>query len=72
MQETFELAEEIEQLDYYARRLESKRFDNASRKEMRDQAYQAQSRDRTDLRLRGISSDAHNLAAVSSIDSESL
>jgi Ca-activated chloride channel homolog len=69
LQETFELAEEIDQLDHYAQRLESKRFDNASRKEMRDQAYQAKSRDRGDLKLRGISSDAHHLAAVSSIDS---
>ncbi|WP_009633873.1 vWA domain-containing protein [Synechocystis sp. PCC 7509] len=69
LQETFELAEEIDQLDHYAQRLESRRFDNASRKEMRDQAYQATSRDRTDLKLRGISSDAHTLAAVSSTDS---
>lgn len=69
LQETFELAEEIDQLDHYAQRLESRRFDNASRKEMRDQAYQATSRDRTDLKLRGISSDAHTLAAVSSADS---
>ena len=33
LQETFELAEELDQLDHYAQRLESKRFDNASRKE---------------------------------------
>jgi Ca-activated chloride channel homolog len=55
LQESFEFAEEIAQLDHYAQRLENGRFDTAVRKEMRDQAYQAQSRDRADLKLRGIS-----------------
>ncbi len=51
----FELAEEIEQLEYYAEKLENQQFDSASRKEMRSQSYQAQKRTRSDLTLRGTS-----------------
>jgi Ca-activated chloride channel family protein len=60
LQEYFEIAEEIEQLDYYAQSLEQKRFDLAIRKEMRDQSYQARKRDRDDLKLRGTTTDAAN------------
>jgi Ca-activated chloride channel family protein len=55
LDEFFELAEEIEQLEYYAEKLQNRQFDSASRKEMRSQSYQAQKRTRSDLTLRGIS-----------------
>ncbi|MGL5806836.1 MAG: vWA domain-containing protein, partial [Xenococcaceae cyanobacterium] len=65
LQEYFEIAEEIEQLDYYAQSLEKKRFDLAIRKEMRDQSYQARKRDRADLKLRGVTTGAvNNLSTV--------
>ncbi|MCC0179720.1 VWA domain-containing protein [Waterburya agarophytonicola K14] len=60
LNEYFEIAEEIEQLKYYAQRLDDRRFDLSIRKEMRDQSYQAQKRDREDLRLRGTSAGASN------------
>ncbi len=58
LDEYFEIAEEIEQLKYYAKRLDDKRFDLAIRKEMRDQSYQARKRDRDDLKLRGTTAGA--------------
>lgn len=58
LDEYFEIAEEIEQLKYYAQRLDERRFDLAVRKEMRDQSYQARKRDRGDLKLRGTTGDA--------------
>ena len=60
LNEYFEIAEEIEQLVYYAKRLEERRFDLEVRKEMRDQSYQAQKRDREDLKLRGTTAGASN------------
>ncbi len=67
--ESFEIAEELEQLEYFAQRLESKRFDNASRKEMRDQSYQAGARNRADLNLRGVASgSAQSLPTVTPAD----
>ena len=60
LNEYFEIAEEIEQLKYYAQRLDDRRFDLNIRKEMRDQSYQARKRDRDDLKLRGISAGAVN------------
>lgn len=69
LHESFEVAEEMDQLDHYAQRLESKRFDSTIRKEMRDQSYQARTRDRGDLKLRGIAAgSASSLQAVSSAD----
>ncbi|HEX7734142.1 MAG TPA: VWA domain-containing protein [Ktedonobacteraceae bacterium] len=53
LDEQFEIAEEIAQLEHFAERLEHHRFDSTSRKEMRDQSYQAQMRSRADLSLRG-------------------
>lgn len=53
LDEHFEIAEEIAQLEHFAERLERRQFDSASRKEMRDQSYQARMRSRTDLSLRG-------------------
>ncbi|NEP62709.1 MAG: VWA domain-containing protein [Symploca sp. SIO2G7] len=63
----FEVAEEIENLDYYAQRLANGQFDTVVRKEMRDQSHQAQARDRGDLQLRGVASGStDSLEAVSS------
>lgn len=64
LNEYFEIAEEIEQLDYYAQSLEKKRFDLATRKEMRDQSYQAKNRTRDDLQLRGTTGTAANSLPV--------
>jgi len=67
--EIFEIAEEIEQLEYYAQRFETHNFDYISRKEMRDQSYQTRTRNREDLNLRGINAgDADSLEAVSSFE----
>ncbi|MFO0756162.1 MAG: VWA domain-containing protein [Byssovorax sp.] len=63
---TFEIAEEIEQLDHYASRLEKKGYDGNIRKELRDQSYQGAARSRGDLANRGASGSAASLAAVSS------
>lgn len=52
--EKFEIAEEMAQLEHFAERLERRQFDRDSRKEMRDQSFQAQSRGRQDLSLRGV------------------
>ncbi len=69
LDEIFEIAEEIEQLEYYAQRIESKNFDSVSRKEMRDQSYQTRTRNREDLNLRGINiGDADSLESVSSFE----
>lgn len=70
LDQSFEIAEEIEQLNYYAQRLENRQFDNTSRKEMRDQSYQASKRQRHDLQLRGVASGStDSLEDVSSVDS---
>jgi Ca-activated chloride channel homolog len=53
LDEQFEIAEEIAQLEHFAERIERREFDNVSRKEMRDQSYQARSRSRSDLAQRG-------------------
>jgi Ca-activated chloride channel family protein len=64
---SFELVEEVEQLEHYAKRLESKRYDSVIRKELRDQSYQAGTRNRSDLALRGTAGgSADELEAVSS------
>lgn len=69
LDEIFEIAEEIEQLEYYAQRIENKNFDSVSRKEMRDQSYQTRTRNREDLNLRGVNAgDADSLEAVSTFD----
>jgi Ca-activated chloride channel family protein len=49
----FEFAEEIDQLEHFAERLEKKAFDGSMRKELRDQSYQAGTRSRGDLAQRG-------------------
>ncbi len=68
--ESFKVLEEISQLEHYAQQLDRRQFNPAIRKEMRDQAYQAQSRDRDDLKLRGVTSgSAASLEAATSADS---
>src|SRR5205823_14025773 len=54
LDERFEIAEEVAQLEHFAAGIERGRFDAASRKEMRDQSYQARARGRTDLAQRGV------------------
>ncbi|HKD75966.1 MAG TPA: VWA domain-containing protein, partial [Ktedonobacterales bacterium] len=53
LDEQFEIAEEIAQLEHFAERIERRQFDSTSRKEMRDQSYQARMRGRADLAQRG-------------------
>jgi Ca-activated chloride channel family protein len=66
---SFELVEEVEQLEHYAKRLESKKYDSVIRKELRDQSYQASTRNRNDLALRGTAGgSADELEAVSSAE----
>lgn len=65
--ESFEVAEEIDHLSHYAEQIANRRFDTASRKEMRDQSYQARARSRNDLALRGVGSgSAEELEVVTS------
>ncbi|AFY92323.1 vWA domain-containing protein [Chamaesiphon minutus] len=53
LNENFEIAEEIEQLEYFATRIAQGGLGNAGRKELLDQSYQALSRNRSDLSGRG-------------------
>jgi Ca-activated chloride channel homolog len=52
--ENFEIAEEIDQLEYFASRIAQKALGNAGRKELRDQTYQTLMRNRSDLAGRGV------------------
>lgn len=54
LNENFEIAEEIDQLEYFASRIAQKALGNAGRKELLDQTYQAMNRSRTDLVGRGV------------------
>jgi Ca-activated chloride channel family protein len=64
---SYDIAEEVEQLAHYAQRLESKKYDSVVRKELRDQSYQAGTRSRGDLALRGTAGgSADGLEAVAS------
>jgi len=69
--EFFETAEEIDQLEHYAKQLDDKRYNVNSRKEMRDQSYQASTRNRNDLKLRGTTAggDVSRLPVTNSSDS---
>jgi Ca-activated chloride channel homolog len=65
----FEFAEEIDQLDHFADRLEKKAFDGNMRKELRDQSYQAGTRNRGDLAQRGTTGGSSaSLQTVTSAD----
>lgn len=64
---SYDIAEEMEQLAHYAQRLESRKYDSVIRKELRDQSYQAGTRNRGDLALRGTAGgSADSLESVSS------
>jgi Ca-activated chloride channel family protein len=68
LDERFEVAEEIEQLVFFAERIESRGLDSVSRKEMRDQSFQGATRARADLSARGASSgSAASLPTVSDV-----
>lgn len=65
----FEFAEEIDQLEHFADRLEKKAFDGSMRKELRDQSYQAGTRNRGDLAQRGTTGgSSSSLQTVTSAD----
>ncbi len=54
LDENFEIAEEIDQLEYFGDRIAQRALGNAGRKELRDQTYQTLSRNRGDLVGRGV------------------
>lgn len=54
LNENFEIAEEIEQLEYFSGQIAQKALSNAGRKELRDQSYQTMTRNRSDLVGRGV------------------
>jgi Ca-activated chloride channel homolog len=54
LNENFEIAEEMEQLEYFAERMSKKDLGNESRKEMLDQSFQGMNRNRADLSARGV------------------
>lgn len=54
LNEDFEIAEEIDQLEYFAERIAHRALGNAGRKELRDQTYQTLTRNRSDLVGRGV------------------
>ncbi|KAB8331499.1 VWA domain-containing protein [Scytonema tolypothrichoides VB-61278] len=54
LNENFEIAEEIDQLEYFAGRIAQKALGNAGRKELLDQTYQTMTRNRSDLVGRGV------------------
>lgn len=54
LNESFEIAEEIDQLEYFAERIAQGALGNAGRKELRDQTYQTLTRNRSDLAGRGV------------------
>lgn len=62
LHEHFEIAEEIEQLNHYARRIAAGTFDNNSRKELVDQSFQGLARARADMGGRGVTIDPAILA----------
>lgn len=56
LHESFEIAEEIDQLSHYAQRIRQKKLDNQARKELCDQSFQGK-RGRRELTGRGLSID---------------
>ncbi len=71
LNENFEIAEEIDQLEYFASRIAQKALGNAGRKELRDQTYQAMTRNRNDLVGRGVTAGAEIYAMPTVNDASS-
>lgn len=71
LNENFEIAEEIEQLEYFAGRIAQKALGNAGRKELRDQSYQTMTRNRSDLAGRGVTAgdEVYAIAVVNEVGS---
>ncbi len=71
LNENFEIAEEIEQLEYFATRIAQGALGNAGRKELRDQSYQTLSRNRSDLAGRGVTAgdEVYSMPTVSEVGS---
>ena len=67
LHENYEIAEELEQLEYFAARASNKNISSDTRKELRDQSFQGLSRNRSDLAGRGVetSDEVRNLGVVS-------
>ncbi len=71
LDEHFEFAEEIDQLEHYAGLFDKGQYGNAYRKEIVDQSYQARKRGRGDLKLRGATSgNTSGLDAVTHAEGE--
>jgi Ca-activated chloride channel family protein len=65
----FEFAEEVDQLQHFADRLEKRAYDGDVRKELRDQSYQGSTRVRGDLAQRGTTGGSSaSLTTVTSAD----
>ena len=58
LNEHFEIAEELEQLEHFASRIASRSLDNETRKEIRDQSFQGRAHNSGDLQSRGVAVDA--------------
>lgn len=69
LNENFEIAEEIDQLEYFADRIAQRALGNAGRKELRDQSYQTLTRNRSDLMGRGVTAgdDVYAMPTVSEV-----
>lgn len=67
LQETFEIAEEIDQLEHYAQRIERKQMGTDVRKELRDQSYQARSRSNANLSGRGLSTATDAVSGLATV-----
>lgn len=71
LNENFDIAEEIDQLEYFAGRIAQRALGNAGRKELRDQSYQTLTRNRSDLIGRGVTAgdDVYAMPTVSDVGS---
>ncbi|MBD2435326.1 VWA domain-containing protein [Nostoc sp. FACHB-110] len=71
LNENFEIAEEIDQLEYFAGRIAQKALGNAGRKELRDQSFQTMTRNRSDLAGRGVTAgdEVYAMSVVNEIGS---
>ncbi|MCF2146261.1 VWA domain-containing protein [Desmonostoc muscorum LEGE 12446] len=71
LNENFEIAEEIDQLEYFAGRIAQKALGNAGRKELRDQSFQTMTRNRSDLVARGVTAgdEVYGMPVVNEVGS---